>query len=329
MYRGHNAPVTALALSHHTPTAPLLLYTSSWDKTILCFDVHTRSILRKFTNGHSDFIKCLLYLPPRSPSHNTNHPPGLLLSGSSDSTITIWNPLTTEKLGSLPGHSRGVLALALDPTPPESSQTPYVVLSGGSEREIRTWHIPAEGTSAHEDVEKPPLTCHATSVYKLRFSTPDDLWTASADTTAQRINIRHPDRPSDEILQHSDFVNDVIVAGSVGEGDGEEMWVITACRDENVRLWDRATGKLVHVFQGHFDEVTGLAAVGPGGWIVVSVSIDGTVRRWGVRPGEVQIAIEEGKKGGDIWEEQEEVRIEGVLTEEEENELADLMEDSD
>ena len=328
MYRGHTAPVTALALSHYTAVAPLLLYTSSWDKTILCFDAYTRSLLRKFTNGHSDFIKCLLFLPPRSP---TNHSPGLLLSGSSDSTITIWNPLTTEKLSSLPGHIRGVLSLALDPTPPESSQTPYVVLSGGSEREIRTWCIPAEGTSAHEDVEKPPLISHATSVYKLRFSTPDDLWTASADTTAQRINIRHPERPSDEILQHPDFVNDVIVAGGVGEGDGEGMWVVTACRDENVRLWNRATGKLVHIFDGHFDEVTSLTTVGPGGWVVVSVSIDGTVRRWGVRPDEVQIAIEEAKKRGDRWEEQEdeELRKESALTEEEERELADLMEDSD
>ena len=121
----------------------------------------------------------------------------------------------------------------------------------------------------------------------------------------------------------------MIVAGGVGEEGDEGMWIVTACRDEGVRLWDQATGKLVHVFEGHFDEVTGLAAVGPGGWVVVSVSIDGTVRRWGVRPGEVQIAIEEAKKREDKCEKQEEVRKEGLLTEEEERELADLMEDSD
>jgi len=107
------------------------------------------------------------------------------------------------------------------------------------------------------------------------------------------------------------------------------MWVVTACRDENVRLWDCATGKLVHVFEGHFDEVTGLAVVGEGGWTVVSAGIDGTIRRWSVKPGEVQLAIKEAKERAEKGAGDEEVQQERMLTEEEERELEELMEDSD
>lgn len=168
-------------------------------------------------------------------------------------------------------------------------------------------------------------------MYKLRFSVDgSDLYTASADNTAQRIDIRHENRPSEDSLPHLDFVNDVALAGF--DSDGEAMWIVTACRDENVRLWDRASGKLIHVFEGHFEEVTGLAVIGDGGWTVVSAGIDGTVRRWGVRPGEVNVAIEEAKiraENGGVEVEEETKEKAGLLTEEEERELAELMDDDD
>jgi len=301
----------------------LTLYTGSWDRNILCFDALSRQLLRKFPNGHSDFIKCLLFLPPRSPSS-----PGLLLSGSSDATIGVWNTTTTRKVSSLTGHARGVVSLAFDPLPSDSDPASYTILSGGSEREIRTWTISSDGTSARES--DLPLLTHETSVYKLRFS-PDgtDLYTASADTTSQRISIRNEKRPSEDTLPHPDFVKDVVLAGF--DADGEATWIVTACRDENVRLWDRASGKLIHVFEGHFEEVTGLCVVGDGAWTVVSAGIDGTVRRWGLKQGEVKAAIEEAKKRVErgVEEGEKEAGGLGVLTEEEERELAELMEDSD
>lgn len=146
------------------------------------------------------------------------------------------------------------------------------------------------------------------------------MWTASADKTARRID-RHSGK-SDMVLPHPDFVNDVLV-------DSSGRWVITACRDEEVRVWDSASGQLHHVFEGHFEEVTKLALVGS---TVVSASIDGTVRTWSIEPKELQKFVEKRKQVGTPqelkMEEDPAVKKGGTqLTEEEERELLELMED--
>ncbi|RPB26256.1 WD40 repeat-like protein [Terfezia boudieri ATCC MYA-4762] len=342
-YRGHTAPVTALALSPAADT----LYTSSWDKSILAFDVPTRSLLRRFQDAHTDFIKCLLYLPPLPPATAaataaaTADSPGLLLSGSSDSTISIYNPHTTKLLSKLSSHSRAVLCLALDPAPPLAAPTPsYTVLSGSSDREIRTWTVPASGSLPPSEAS-PPLTPHETSIYCMHLppSDPGHLYTASADRTALHLQLNPPPNPPSVVdtLPHPDFVTAIILAGfSSDDADADAKYIVTACRDEHVRLWDRATAELVCVFEGHFDEVTSLCAVGARGWTVVSAGIDGTVRRWGVRPAEVEavVALEKDARraGSGEQELQEDFgggKKQGMLTQEEERELAELMESSD
>ncbi|KAF8426691.1 WD40-repeat-containing domain protein [Tirmania nivea] len=323
-YRGHTAPVTALALA--APAAPAssyTLYTSSWDRSILAFDVRTRALLRRFADAHADFVKCLLYLPPLAPGPAPS-PPGLLLSGSSDATIAVFDPHTTRKLCTLSSHSRAVLCLALDPAPP---RRPYPL--------IRTWIVPADGTPPSEAC--PLMTPHATSVYAMHVppSSPAHLYTASADRTALHLQRHPPPQPPSVIdtLPHPDFVTALALAGFASPGDDDAKYIVTACRDEHVRVWDRATAELVCTFEGHFEEVTGLCVVGAGGWTVVSVGIDGTVRRWGVRPAEVDAAVEEARRRRERGEEEEEEEAggvkEGVLTEEEERELAELMQESD
>ncbi|KAF8441224.1 WD40-repeat-containing domain protein [Terfezia claveryi] len=326
-YRGHTAPVTALALSPAADT----LYTSSWDKSILAFDVPTRSLLRRFQNAHADFVKCLLYLPPLPPipsatataAATADSPGGLLLSGSSDSTINIYNPHTTKLLSTLSSHSRAVLCLAVDPAPPLAAPTPsYTVLSASSDREIRTWVVPASGSPPPFEA-CPPLTPHETSIYSMHLppSDPGHLYTASADRTALHLQLNPPPNPPSIIdtLPHPDFVTAVILAGfSSPDADADAKYIVTACRDEHVRVWDRATAELVCVFEGHFDEVTSLCAVGARGWTVVSAGIDGTVN--------AVVALEDGEQ-----EQQEDFggNKQGLLTQEEERELAELMESSD
>lgn len=67
--------------------------------------------------------------------------------------------------------------------------------------------------------------------------------------------------------------------------------------------------------------MTGLLLVGSA---VISVSIDATIRQWSLRPTDLKTAKEafENKKGTD-----EQQKKESFLTEEEERELAELMED--
>lgn len=107
---------------------------------------------------------------------------------------------------------------------------------------------------------------------------------------------------------------------------------MTAGRDEDVKVWDGASGKLQHVYEGHFEEVTGLLVLGRG---VVSVGIDATVRQWDLSSDGLGRAVREAEEGrGGVEKEMEMEREEvmkpevGGLTEEEERELEDLMGDS-
>jgi WD40 repeat protein len=104
-----------------------------------------------------------------------------------------------------------------------------------------------------------------------------------------------------------------------------EAWVITAGRSEDVKLWDRGSGKLHHVYEGHYEEVLGLVVVDDGR-SVVSVSIDGTLRVWPLTKPEVEVSRKErqDRLAGNVKEEIKEEKT-GLLTAEEEAELAELM----
>lgn len=79
------------------------------------------------------------------------------------------------------------------------------------------------------------------------------------------------------------------------------------------------TGQLYHTFSGHFEEVTGLVLLGS---TVVSVSIDATIRQWSLKPDELQKAVDKPAASS----EEPSANPDTMLTEEEERELAELME---
>lgn len=241
----------------------------------------------------------------------------MLASASADATIIVWDATTGKKLHTLKGHTRGILALALDVTDYESSKDSATVFSAGSDREIRRWDI---GFTAASEIEPSPLIAHETSIDAVHFDSDGDLWTASADKTAKCLS-RGRNWEEDSAFEHPDFVRDVAV-------DEDGGWVATACRDEEVRVWEKGSGKLHHTFSGHFEEVTGLILLP--GQKLVSVSIDATVRQWSLKAPELATAVKEAEDEqlGKIKEKEPEQK-EGLMTAEEEAELAELLEDSE
>lgn len=329
IFRGPTTPVTSLALAPLHPT----LYAGSWDKTIWSWDIASRSLRTRF-HGHSDFVKCVLILPL----------PGLelLISGSSDSTIILWNTATGERLRTLKGHSMGVLALAIDSLSgssefrgvesssgtdedsritEEGHSEAVTLFSASSDRTILRWHIFPSTSPIATQIDS-PLHPHQTSIYALLFSPSSaDLYTASADGTAMRLSREHAFTP-DTILHHGDYVRSVAVSMN-------EQYVVTAGRDEDIKVWDANSGKMVGLWWGHSDEVMGLVVVkGKKGERIVSAGIDQTVRVWALDTGDMErarVKREEEKEG---TEAEAEVKVvEGGLTAEEEAELAELMDE--
>lgn len=311
IYSGPKTPLTSLAFSN--PSSSNSIFAGSWDKSIWSWNRSTRAPQRRFF-GHSDFVKALLCIRANAAD--------LLISGAADASIILWDIETGEKLHTLKGgHTRGILDLAIDPlTYPSSPLAEHnglsmVLFSAGSDREIRRWRINSDlSTSGEIETDKPVLQ-HETSVYKLHFDADGDLWTASADGTVKCLS-RKGGWQADTTLVHGDYVR----ALAVDERDG---WVVSAGRDEEVKIWDRASGKLHHTFSGHFEEIVGMLLTGQ---TVVTVSIDATIRRWSLKAEDLGNAVREAEEIKDGVEKEEKVvQMKGMMTDDEERELTDLL----
>lgn len=311
--KGPAAPLTCLA--SYGAGGVLKIFAGCWDKSIwvYTFDGDARTAGKKVTGvssfpAHADFVKCVLVAP-------TADKQVVLISGGADGDVRFWN-LEGKALGKVSPNCRSIESLAIDPL--SSPDEPVVVFST-SQREIFQMTIPALSEISSSTVKlSAPIVAHETSVYKLHFDGDGDLWTASADKTAKRL-VRENGWQADTVLPHPDFVRGVTTHDKYG-------LVMTACRDEEVRVWNRGTGALVHVFTGHFEEVTGLALSGD---LLLSVGIDATLRRWSLAPADLQKAVNEAANPAlvqDVPEPQDDL---GMLTAEEEAELRALMENEE
>ena len=302
-YRGPSAPLTSICFG---PEATI--YAGCWDKSIWRWPTEQSRSAGEHYKAHVDFVKCLL--STRVGQRN------LIISGGAEGDIIIWDSRST-KLHTIRGQSRAIQDLVLDPL---SDPTNPVIFVATSSREILHFTLSAsEPLNFNGIALSEPIIAHETSVYKLLFDPDGDLWTASADKTAKHL-VREDGWKADTTLEHPDFVRDIVVHERGG-------WVITACRDEEVRVWNSATGDLHHTFSGHFEEVTGLCLLED---LVISVSIDATVRQWSLKPADLATAREEAANPKTI-EEAEKVKAnpDASLTEEEERELRELMENEE
>lgn len=209
IFKGPTAPLTSLCLS---PDGKLL-FAGCWDKTVWSWDVASRQQKQKY-EGHSDFVKSVITARLKGEDY--------LITGGADAKIFVFKIGINERTQAFDFPGRAVQDLTLDP---ELEETEPVLFSADSDREIRQFKL--LGGDAPE-----PLTAHETSVYKLFFDQDGDLWTASADKTAKCL-VRSDKWKPNLSLEHPDFVRDVVVHEAGG-------WVVTACRDEEVRVWNRS-----------------------------------------------------------------------------------------
>jgi WD40 repeat protein len=245
----------------------------------------------------------------------------------------VWDTKTGDRMHTLRDKTETMMAiqdLIIDPA--DSSDSEIILMSSSSDPHIRRWRIGVDSASEIVDpaesaepadvrAGRPTILEHETSVYKLLFvgeAEDIDLWTASADGTAKCLS-RAKNWSAEETYKHGDYVRAVVVTSD---------WVVTAGRDEDVKVWDKSTGELRHTYEGHYEEITGLVLIEEERR-VVSVGIDGTLRTWSLTNAELNNAIEqkEEKERG-VTKEEKFQPPHSLLTAEEESELAELM-DSD
>ena len=192
------------------------------------WDIASKKPVRRY-ECHTDFVRSVI--------STRVHGQDLLISGGADAKVLVFNIGTGQKLQTLSGHVKGIQDLTIDPL--SATADKFTLFSAGSDPEIRLFDVASDDSGsvvAQSDV-KEVLLAHDTSVYKVFFDADADLWTASADKTAKCL-VRDDAWKANLTLEHPDFVRDVVVHEQGG-------WVITACRDEEVRVWNRSVRVLV------------------------------------------------------------------------------------
>ena len=284
---------------------------------VYTWNVDTGEAGAKFS-GHADFVKVVLCT--RIGGRD------ILFSGGADKRILVWDIGSHKLLHTLQDTSQSMLAvqsLVIDPF--DSSQDEVFLFSASSDPNIRRWKVRLDGwekviENRVDKAGKDQYTIleHETTVYKLVFNDDDcetDLYTASADGTAKCL-ARLPNFATQDTYKHGDHVRTVAVT---------DQWVITAGRDEDLKIWDRFYRKLHTSLEGHYDEVTDLVVLADGR--LCSASLDGTVRSWGLGKGEIDSLRQEQDIAAEGKAEEEAAPAQALMTEDEEAELAALMEE--
>jgi F-box/WD-40 domain protein MET30 len=171
----------------------------------------------KELHGHTNGVMCLQF------------DDNILVSGSYDSTIKIWDIETGQELRTLAGHSLGVRCLQFDKTK---------LVSGSLDGTLKVWDM-----KAGQVIRTFPG--HSGPVISLHF---DGLILASGSQD-MTVRVRNFKDCSRVVLRgHTDWVNAVKIHAA-------SQTLYSASDDCTVRIWDLVSKTCVRVFKEHAGQV--------------------------------------------------------------------------
>ncbi|MFM6225329.1 MAG: WD40 repeat domain-containing protein, partial [Dolichospermum sp.] len=203
--------------------------------------------------GHKSSVNTLVITPDDSK----------FISGSSDSTIKIWDLATGKELQTLTGHSKGVNTLAITP---DGSK----LVSGSSDSTIKIWDL-ATGK------ELQTLTGHSKGVNTLAI-TPDGskLVSGSCDSTIKIWDLTR-EKLSFFPTNHNSDVSKLLVMSN-------NRRLVSASYDSTIKVWDFLKGQEIETLTGHGKEIKN-AVVSSDDLLAISSSEDQTIKVWDIVKG--------------------------------------------
>ena len=275
---GHQAPILTTVFS---PDGAWLM-SGSDDQSIRVWDMHSgvesgaRGQTARLLQGHYGAVTALAVSPQTSESQS------LLVSGSNDKTVRLWNLATGNALASLRGHSKWIQALVFTP-----NQT--LLVGGNDGQNVRVWDG-RTGRTLHT------LHGHSSLTEKLAFRHDGaQLASASWDKTGRIWDL--PQGQTRHILQgHTDAVATVVIGPEAQEGNWRKCHLIASGGlDRIIRLWDGEQGKLLGCWHGHRDRVVAFAfspASNGCPILLASGSWDHSVGVWDTQSGELRYFLQ-------------------------------------
>ena len=218
----------------------------------LASDSITEYALEREYLGHESWITSVAFSPDGMTA----------LSGSSDTTLRLWDLATGETIRIFEGHTNGVNSIAFSPDG-------ATALSGSSDNTLHLWEV-ATGKTIRI------FEGHTDQVWDVAFS-PDGTMalSGSVDDTLHLWEVATG--KTIRIFEgHTDQVWDVAFSP-----DG--TMALSGSVDDTLRLWDVATGEALRAFHGHNDSVNSVT-FSPDGQKALSVALRGSLRIWDTRP---------------------------------------------
>lgn len=195
----------------------------------------------------------------------------MLASGSTDSSVRLWDVQSGQCLQVLTEHKGGVRSVSF-------SADGQQLASGSEDKTVRVWNLQGQCLRI--------LKGHSQSVYSVHFATDrQTLASSSNDATVRIWDVSNGNCLS--VLQgHTSGVQCVRYSP-----DGQLL--ASGCRDGSIRLWSgdcshnrpskpSIINSSVKLLQGHTDWVWNIAFSPDGDWLA-SASLDGTLRLWSVQ----------------------------------------------
>ncbi|KAA3607998.1 MAG: hypothetical protein DWQ01_13020 [Planctomycetota bacterium] len=253
--KGHNGTVTNVAFSPNGNR----LATTSYDQTVRLWDRHTGRQLNVL-NGHRGWIWSAVFLDEDR-----------LVTGGSDGSIRLWDlRAPVSPVPELGDHGDWLYAVAAHPTAD-------LLATGSLNGPITVWDL-----QSHEPVDV--LLGHKSRVYGLAFHPKLPLlFSISNDDSVRVWNLG--DETLDGIAPgDSRYLSGhgnqfaIIYRGNLAmDLEGESLYF--GASDHRVVRMDRRTGESLASWDGHQQPVL-CVALQPGGDLMASGSLDGTVRIW-------------------------------------------------
>ncbi|MDJ0733340.1 MAG: caspase family protein [Nostocaceae cyanobacterium] len=217
--------------------------------------------------GHSDTVNCVTISPDSK----------ILVSGSGDKTIKIWNPINGRLLDTLEGHSDTVNCVIISPDS-------KILASGSVDKTIKIWNL--NNRQLVRTVGGWFFTSGHIDAIRSLAITPDGktLISGSQDHTIKKWNLATGGNIGN-LDQNSWGVYSLAITP-----DGQS--IVSDCSDNSIKLYNLDKEELIQELCDHSDWIWAIA-LSPNGKILASGSQDKTVKLWNLSTGELLHTIDE------------------------------------
>jgi WD40 repeat protein len=226
--------------------------------------------LRQTLTGHTNSVRSLAI------GHlSGQNPKPIVVSGSFDNSIKIWDLDSGKLMGTLTGAEM-VNAIALSP----DGQT---IVSSGEQNTIELWQL--------NTAQRRTLGDHSDWILALAVSL--DGQTLVSGSRNSTIKIWH--LPTGE-LRHTITGNYSGVLAIAISPDGQTL--VSSHGDNTIRMWHVPTGELLPTHFRHSDLIWSIT-ISPDGQTIVTGSRDRTIKLWNLQTGELQQTLD--GHAGSVW----------------------------